>query len=119
MSDQDLSPYLRVIAKTGNTRHPGGLAASDILLSKTNIGTNSRVLDVGCGAGHSTAHVAKTYGCRVIGLDMSKAAIDNAVALYGAGESWTATVPIGVKAQLARASPCCRAWCYAVSVARG
>ncbi len=81
MSDT-LSPYLRLIGKIANTRHPGGLAASEFLLNKTNIDKSWRVLDLGCGAGHTSAHIAKKYGCTVNGIDISSAALENAKALY-------------------------------------
>jgi ubiquinone/menaquinone biosynthesis C-methylase UbiE len=78
----EISPYLRLIGKIANTRHPGGLAASEFLLNKTNIDKSWRVLDLGCGAGHTSAHIAKKYGCFVNGIDISSAALENAVALY-------------------------------------
>lgn len=76
------SPYLRLIQKTGSTRHPGGLNYSDILLKRCGLGSNSLVLDVGCGAGHTAAHIAKNYGCRVMGLDCSNEALARAKEFY-------------------------------------
>lgn len=80
---EDLSPYVRLIGRVGTTRHPGGLKLSDLLLKKIGIERNFRVLDVGCGAGHSTAHIAEHYGCTVVGIDLSEAALAHARALYG------------------------------------
>lgn len=79
---ETLSPYLRVIGKIANTRHPGGLRASEFLLNKTDINKHWRVLDLGCGAGHTSAHIAQKYGCFVNGIDISSAALENATALY-------------------------------------
>lgn len=87
MSELMLSPYLRLIGRTGNTRHPGGLKATDLLLKKIGITRNFRILDVGCGAGHTSAHIAKNYGCFVVGLDVSEEALDQGRALY-AGEPY-------------------------------
>src|SRR5690606_3491002 len=39
-------------------------------------------LDLGCGAGHTSAHIAKKYGCFVNGIDISIDALENASALY-------------------------------------
>lgn len=81
-----LSPYLSIITKTGSTLHLGGNEATLALLNKTNLTKSSIVLDVGCGAGHSSAFVAKHYGCKVVGVDFSSDAVENAKALYGKGE---------------------------------
>lgn len=75
---EEQSPYLRLIQKTGFTRHPGGLDATDIMLSRTSLHKKSHLLDVGCGAGHTMAHVAKNYGCKVTGLDISSEALAKA-----------------------------------------
>src|SRR5580704_14070215 len=82
MNPKSSSPYLRLIQKLGITRHPRGLSATDILLKRTGLNKNLRVLDMGCGAGHTSAHIAKNYGCSVTGLDISRDALDKAKALY-------------------------------------
>lgn len=76
------SPYLRLIQKTGSTRHPGGLIYTDMLLKRCGLTTSSSVLDVGCGAGHTAAHIAKNYGCKVTGLDCSNEALLRAKDFY-------------------------------------
>lgn len=76
------SPYLRLIQKTGATRHPGGLLATDTLLDRAHIEKETHILDVGCGAGHTMVHITKKYGCRITGIDISAEAIDRAFALY-------------------------------------
>jgi ubiquinone/menaquinone biosynthesis C-methylase UbiE len=76
------SPYLRLIQKTGLTRHPGGLLATDLLLQRTSLDKNSHVLDVGCGAGHTMAHIAKNYGCFITGIDIAHEPLDKARDFY-------------------------------------
>lgn len=40
-----------------------------------------RVLDVGCGIGGSSRYLATTYGCDVIGIDLTREFIDTAISL--------------------------------------
>lgn len=53
--------------------HPGQLATSEFLLTAAEVGTGSRVLDVGCGAG-DTLELAEGRGAEAIGLDKRRAA---------------------------------------------
>lgn len=76
------SPYLRLIQRTGGTRHPGGLSSTDILLKRIELTQSSTILDAGCGAGHTAAHIAKTYGCSVVGVDISPEAVEKAHDFY-------------------------------------
>jgi SAM-dependent methyltransferase len=41
----------------------------------------SRVLEVGCGSGGPAVDLARTVGCRVVGIDVNEAGVDNATAL--------------------------------------
>lgn len=84
MSDTSLSPYLRLIGSIGNTRHPGGLKMSDMMLQKIDLKRQDRLLDIGCGAGHTSAHIAKEYGSFVVGVDKNEDALMKARALYSA-----------------------------------
>lgn len=82
MEPVNFSPYLRLIQKTGVTKHPYGFSATDLLLQRAHLTHDSKLLDVGCGAGHTSAHIAKTHNCSVVGIDISHDALDRAQALY-------------------------------------
>src|SRR5947209_9045764 len=43
-----------------------------------NLGTSSRVLEIGCGAGGCAIYLAKTLGAEVIGIDVNESGIRNA-----------------------------------------
>ncbi len=45
------------------------------MMEATSIGSDKNVLDIGCGAGHSTALI-KTAGARVVGVDASHGMVD-------------------------------------------
>lgn len=57
-------------AEVGLTKHLGGAGSTDELAERCQIGADSYVLDVGCGAGVTAIHLAKQYGCRVMGVDI-------------------------------------------------
>jgi arsenite methyltransferase len=63
-------------AEVGLTKHMGGLEATDEVIELCHIGPDSYVLDVGCGAGVTPAYIAKTVGCRVVGVDIVAGMID-------------------------------------------
>jgi ubiquinone/menaquinone biosynthesis C-methylase UbiE len=62
-------------AEVGFTKQLGGVAATEELMELCHIGEGSYVLDVGCGAGVTPCFVAKRYGCRVVGVDISEGMI--------------------------------------------
>jgi len=68
--------YLDLQAYAGVTKHMGGFEATNELLSLCHIKNAQEVLDVGCGIGIGPAHIAKTYGCRVVGVDISEKMIE-------------------------------------------
>lgn len=63
--------FFEYAAEVGLTKHLGGVAASDHLVDLCRIGPDSVVLDVGCGVGQTACYLAETYGCRVVGVDIS------------------------------------------------
>lgn len=63
-------------AEVGFTKHLGGVAATDELARLCRIGPDSRVLDVGCGAGVTACYLAREYGCRVTGVDILAGMVD-------------------------------------------
>ncbi|MBN2121571.1 methyltransferase domain-containing protein [Candidatus Micrarchaeota archaeon] len=68
--------YLATQADLGITKHMGGLAASLKLYSMCSIKKGDYVLDVGCGIGLGPSQIAKKYGCRVVGVDISPRMIE-------------------------------------------
>ena len=51
-----------------------------IMAKKAGISSASRVLDLGCGNGNTSAWLCKTSGCQVTGVDLSSVRISNAIA---------------------------------------
>ncbi len=64
--------YLDMQAYVGITKHIGGRAATDELLTLCHVTQAREVLVVGCGIGVSCAYIAKKHGCRVVGVDISE-----------------------------------------------
>ncbi|MGC6453467.1 MAG: class I SAM-dependent methyltransferase [Candidatus Puniceispirillaceae bacterium] len=51
--------------------HVGGMAATHRFSGRLDIGPDSRLLDVGCGAGGPARAVAAAIGCHVTGIDLT------------------------------------------------
>ena len=51
--------------------HIGGRVATKNFLDQLEITADDHVLDVGCGLGGASRFVAKQYGCRVTGVDLT------------------------------------------------
>ncbi|MBI3910986.1 MAG: methyltransferase domain-containing protein [Armatimonadetes bacterium] len=62
----------------GESFHPGGLALTGRLGEALGLGPADVVLDVACGQGASACYLAKTFGCRVVGVDLSEASLHHA-----------------------------------------
>ena len=62
----------------GDTLHPGGLALTHRLGKLAGIGAEDLVLDVACGRGASALAVARSFHCRVLGLDLGREAVADA-----------------------------------------
>ena len=63
-------------AYVGLTKHLGGLGATEELVELCHIGEGRYILDVGCGAGMTSCFIAKRYGCRVVGVDISEGMVE-------------------------------------------
>jgi sarcosine/dimethylglycine N-methyltransferase len=73
--DQQLTPRQ---LHTLDQFHTRGLVATAELAKLTRITADMSVLDVGSGVGGPARFLAATYGCRVIGVDLSEAFVDAA-----------------------------------------
>lgn len=56
----------------GDSFHPGGTHLTDRLGQLTQLTRDSRVLDVAAGCGTSAFHIAQSFGCEVVGVDLSE-----------------------------------------------
>jgi ubiquinone/menaquinone biosynthesis C-methylase UbiE len=63
-------------AHVGLTKHLGGVEATDKLMEACHVNRGQVVLDVGCGAGATATYIAKKYGCKVVGVDISAGMIE-------------------------------------------
>jgi ubiquinone/menaquinone biosynthesis C-methylase UbiE len=71
-----LPSYLDFQAQVGITKHNGGVEATTTLLSRCRIAEAREVLYVGSGIGAGPALIAKRYGKRVMGVDISPKMIE-------------------------------------------
>jgi SAM-dependent methyltransferase len=75
-NDQPGIKYLDMQAYVGITKHNGGFAATNELLSLCHIEEAREVLNVGCGIGVGSAYIAKKNNCHVVGVDISEKMIE-------------------------------------------
>lgn len=68
----------------GDSFHPGGLALTERLGERLHLAPEDVVLDVAMGRGTSAIHLARRFGCRVIGVDLSEVNVAQARAAAGA-----------------------------------
>ena len=61
--------------------HGGELAVTKSLAARVEIAADMTVLDAGCGIAGPARYLAKTFGCRVIAIDMSERFISAAIRL--------------------------------------
>lgn len=66
------STFFDFAAEVGLTKHIGGVEATKGLVELCHIGKGTYVLDVGCGVGVTPCLLARRYGCRVVGVDISE-----------------------------------------------
>lgn len=70
--NHDEFTYLDIQAAVGVPKHTGTFEATNELLSLCHIEHAQELLDVGCGIGLGPAHIAREYGCRVVGVDIDE-----------------------------------------------
>lgn len=70
--------YFELQAAIGMTKHMGGLKATQELAEACKIDRDKYVLEIGCGLGRSACYLAKHYGCRVLGVDISEKMVEQA-----------------------------------------
>jgi arsenite methyltransferase len=68
--------FLDMQSYIGITKHIGGLPATKLLLAMCHAEDAREILEVGCGIGVGPARAARTYDCRVVGVDISDRMID-------------------------------------------
>lgn len=71
--------FIGVLTDVLPALHLGGAEATGDLLEMCRLGPDTRVLDVGCGAGQTACEISKRYGSRVTGIDISDVMIGKAV----------------------------------------
>jgi ubiquinone/menaquinone biosynthesis C-methylase UbiE len=68
--------YFDLQAHVGTTKHLGGFETTRELIQLLAIDGKTTVLEVGCGAGATACYLARTYGCRVVGVDLRPAMVE-------------------------------------------
>ena len=64
--------YFDLLAQFGiGGAHPGGFLLTKELLSSEQISNHSKILDVGCGTGQTSAYLHNTFGADIVGLDIN------------------------------------------------
>jgi SAM-dependent methyltransferase len=63
----------------GEQIHVGGESETTILAQKAGINEGTSVLDVCCALGGPARQLARTYGCKVIGLDATQRMLEEAI----------------------------------------
>jgi SAM-dependent methyltransferase len=71
--------YFDLLSKFGiGGAHPGGFHLTKELLSTENITKQSKILDVGCGTGQTSAYLYSHYGADILGLDINPIMLEKA-----------------------------------------
>ena len=71
--------YFGFLADMGVTKHHGSLNATRELIELCHIAETKYVLDVGCGVGATPVYLAREYGCRVVGIDITPKMIERSL----------------------------------------
>lgn len=71
--------YFELLAWLGiGSSHPGGFPATRQNLNILQIKPEEYILDAGCGSGLTACHLAKTIGCKIIGVDINPQMVEKA-----------------------------------------
>lgn len=62
----------------GDSFHPGGTRLTEHMGRLLGLDARSRVLDLAAGRGASALHLARVFGCTVLGVDLSKDSVEAA-----------------------------------------
>lgn len=63
--------YLKHLAKQGESFiHPGGYAATQLLIEKLDIQSEDKILEIGCGTGATLVEIASRYDNQIYGVDI-------------------------------------------------
>ena len=62
----------------GDSFHPGGIRLTERMGRLLGLDARARVLDVAAGRGTSALHLARTFGCEVVGVDLGAANVEAA-----------------------------------------
>lgn len=73
VTTEDLAPF--------DEFHIGGRAATAELIAQIDPKPDDVILDIGCGVGGPARFVARTYGCHVVGIDLTAEFIEVGLAL--------------------------------------
>jgi arsenite methyltransferase len=68
---KEQSGFFDFAAEVGLTKHIGGVEATEAIIRLCHIFPDAYVLDVGSGVGVTPCFLAKSVGCRVMGVDIS------------------------------------------------
>ena len=71
----------------GPSLHPGGLRLTRRLAGRIGLSSTDTVLDAACGLGESTRFLARQYGCRVFGVDLSRTLAQGAASTHEGGDA--------------------------------
>jgi ubiquinone/menaquinone biosynthesis C-methylase UbiE len=73
---EEKQEFFDFAAEVGLTKHIGGMEATDALIDLCHITKDKSVLDVGCGVGVTPAYIARTVGCKVVGVDIKSKMVE-------------------------------------------